>query len=379
MLSMLNDDRITALILLVCAITRVHESIAELNANTKVNANNKESEKVRYNDSLEHWKGRWMPSRPGEYTVPPKVFHKKSKIVESSQKDENEDNSLEHWKGRWMPSRPGEYTAPPKVFHKKSKIVESSRNDVNEEDSLEHWEGRWMPSRPGEYTAPPKIFHKSNETESVATGSGSRRVNAGLNDTCDDGLNNVEADWNRVSRSHVCFGRKIVPDLGIVAEYYCETIPKNYRVMHRCMSEAIDYVEDIPTFGTSRPIWPAYGEYEYLPAQRWLRSLEGAIVMLYHPCANTLEVERLKSLVRRCLRRHVISPNDHLHEERPLALLSWGCKLSMSWVDENAAKRFIRENALRGPEDHFEDGNYIHQLIEKAGQVSGDEDRHLCP
>ena len=36
---------------------------------------------------------------------------------------------------------------------------------------------------------------------------------------------------------------------------------------------------------------PKYGEYAYLPPQRWLHSLEhGAIVLLYHPCANSDQV-----------------------------------------------------------------------------------------
>lgn len=26
--------------------------------------------------------------------------------------------------------------------------------------------------------------------------------------------------------------------------------------------------------GTHRPLWPAYGEYVYVPKQRWLHSLE---------------------------------------------------------------------------------------------------------
>lgn len=38
--------------------------------------------------------------------------------------------------------------------------------------------------------------------------------------------------------------------------------------------------------------------------------------MLYHPCANPLEVERLKNLVNKCLWRHVITPYSYLDEER---------------------------------------------------------------
>jgi len=38
--------------------------------------------------------------------------------------------------------------------------------------------------------------------------------------------------------------------------------------------------------------------------------------MLYHPCANQLEVNRLRYLVVNCLRRHVITPLALLDEER---------------------------------------------------------------
>lgn len=43
---------------------------------------------------------------------------------------------------------------------------------------------------------------------------------------------------------------------------------------HYCMTQRLDYDEWIPTFGDHRPLWPVYGEYRYLPVQRWLHSLE---------------------------------------------------------------------------------------------------------
>lgn len=38
--------------------------------------------------------------------------------------------------------------------------------------------------------------------------------------------------------------------------------------------------------------------------------------MLYHPCANPLEVERLRNLINKCLWRHIITPYSYLDEER---------------------------------------------------------------
>ena len=42
----------------------------------------------------------------------------------------------------------------------------------------------------------------------------------------------------------------------------------------------------------------------------------GGVVMLYHPCANQLEVQKLKELVKGCLRRHIITPYNLLNEDR---------------------------------------------------------------
>lgn len=69
--------------------------------------------------------------------------------------------------------------------------------------------------------------------------------------------------------------------------------------------------------GTHRPLWAAYGEYTFLPIQRWIHNLEhGAVVMLYHPCANKNEVQYLKKVVKLCLYRHIITPYNLLSSER---------------------------------------------------------------
>ena len=65
-----------------------------------------------------------------------------------------------------------------------------------------------------------------------------------------------------------------------------------------------------------RPLWPVFGEYEFVPPQRWLHSIEhGAVVMLYHPCADFYEVKKLKNLVQSCTWKHVITPWNMLNEE----------------------------------------------------------------
>lgn len=102
--------------------------------------------------------------------------------------------------------------------------------------------------------------------------------------------------------------------------------------------------------GPYRPLPAIYGTYKYLPPQRYMRNLaEGAIVLLYHPCAYDGQVEELQNIVRGCLYRHLITPSLSLSVERPLAVLSWSHSLSMSVVDKKQVGQFIRKYAMKGP------------------------------
>ena len=74
--------------------------------------------------------------------------------------------------------------------------------------------------------------------------------------------------------------------------------------------------------------------------------------MLYHPCTHHTLVEKLRSLVKGCIRyvnlslnldilylltfprKHIISPSTLVSETRPLVLVGWGCRLAMGEVDE---------------------------------------------
>ncbi|XP_011501945.1 PREDICTED: uncharacterized protein LOC105365472 isoform X2 [Ceratosolen solmsi marchali] len=245
------------------------------------------------------------------------------------------------------------------------------------DDPYENWTGRWMPSRPGEPTPPPKVVSNKGKDEESHHDS---RVPMGVKSPdCDDGKTNLTVDWDHSVTSYTCYGQKINPDTEISPELYCDTIPKKYEAIHKCMYESIEYKDDIPTYGSHRPIWPTYGEYTYVPKQRWIHNLEhGAVVMLYHPCANSLEVERLKGVVKGCLRRHIITPYD-LDETKPLALVTWGCRLTMSHVNKELVIDFIKEHALHAPENRvYKDGDFDDQLIKKSDIVSDEEDSIIC-
>lgn len=97
--------------------------------------------------------------------------------------------------------------------------------------------------------------------------------------------------------------------------------------------------------GSHRPAWARYGEYKFLPKQRWLHNLEvniasiilkmfcylhyfstkynvfeffqhGSVVMLYHPCTHPVLVQRMRMVLKGCLFRHIITPYNLVPEDR---------------------------------------------------------------
>lgn len=64
---------------------------------------------------------------------------------------------------------------------------------------------------------------------------------------------------------------------------------------------------------------------------------------------------------------------------QPLALLVWGCRFTMSYVNPHLVTAFIREHALRGPEKIPRDGDYDEGLLNRAQTVSDLDDTRLCP
>ncbi|XP_011874122.1 PREDICTED: uncharacterized protein LOC105565485 [Vollenhovia emeryi] len=273
----------------------------------------------------------------------------------STEKRRNVEES-ENWHGRWTPDRPGD----PKPLH---------------------WSGRWMPDRPDDPKPPSKVLPKNQQYEYESVMEFPHEMYMGhVSPDCDDAKTNLSIDWDHTPAEYTCYGHNIEPSHIIRPRIYCENIPKMYKAAHKCMNQRIEYDDDIPLYGPHRPLWPVYGEYEFLPKQRWLHSLEhGAIVMLYHPCANPLEVERLKSLVKKCLWRHVITPYSYLDARRPLALLSWGCRLTMSYSDPTVVNYFIRKKAIHGPERNGNDGQFADGLLSRSNIVTDRVDSMLCP
>jgi len=53
-----------------------------------------------------------------------------------------------------------------------------------------------------------------------------------------------------------------------------------------------------------------------------------------------------------------------------LALVAWGCRLSFSILDEDAATRFIMEKGMHGPEGQYtKEGQFSFGLFKSALEV----------
>jgi hypothetical protein len=82
------------------------------------------------------------------------------------------------------------------------------------------------------------------------------------------------------------------------------------------------------------------------PPQRWVHSIEhGAAVFLYDPCANKTEIEALKNIARKCLRRHIITPYKNLPFGRLFAIVTFGCRLELGSSvisQQNQIKEYLK-------------------------------------
>lgn len=243
------------------------------------------------------------------------------------------------------------------------------------------WKGNWFPSAPGQSTEATTPAGPEGHTDQHG------RIQMGVeNADCDDAQRNLTMDFdpNDVVQSTVfmCLDNRheYRGDYNMEPLITLSNVPDAYVALHRCMDQPIEYEERIPTFGTHRPLWPRYGEYKYVPPQRWLHNSEhGAAIALYHPCANQQQIEEFKKIVKGCLFRHVISASDLTSRDRPFAVVTWHARLEFSVLERSVVEDFIRENALKGPEQTSRDGQYDHLLVEPAQVVSTVDDEVLCP
>ena len=211
-------------------------------------------------------------------------------------------------------------------------------------------------------------------------------VMMGVSDSrCDDGLTNLTRDWEDGSEPHVCpAGQRPLVVPPILGRVDCQRrLPDDLPLRHVCMNTSLSYLAGIPTYGHHRPLWPVYGSYRYLPPQRWLHSVEhGAVVLLHHPCVNSDLLHQLRSIVQRCIFKHVVTPSWRVQPSRPLVLVAHGCMFQMSRVSTELVVAFIRRRALAGKEGHLaKQGQFRDQLVRESRPPAGSDvnDTVLCP
>uniref|UniRef100_A0A2S2N9C5 Tumor protein p53-inducible protein 13 n=1 Tax=Schizaphis graminum TaxID=13262 RepID=A0A2S2N9C5_SCHGA len=252
-------------------------------------------------------------------------------------------------------------------------------------DKHNKWLGRYLPDRSnGENYGSISRIITENEDFAVYSAPKQKKNmmtmgSMDINSTCDDGKTNLTRDWDGSFYNYTCMLKDFLPVSDIQPLLDRDLVPKYYVANHVCMKESISYNHDIPSFGSHRPAWARYGEYKFLPKQRWLHNLEhGSVVMLYHPCTHPVLVQRMRTVLKSCLFRHIITPYNLVPEDRPIVLVTWGNRLYMNDVDTKLATDYIKKYANHAKETTARDGQYDHLLIEAAELISPD-DINICP
>lgn len=139
---------------------------------------------------------------------------------------------------------------------------------------------------------------------------------------------------------------------------------------HVSLPTPIEYEDIPPANGSHRGEWARWGEYEYLPPQRWVHNLEhGGIAFLYHPCADAELVDELREFARSRPEdaggdfRWVMTPFPEL--PTAVAAVSWNWTYEAECVDRADMDQFTANHYRRAPEDVRGDGAFDDRWIGK--------------
>ncbi|CAG2113541.1 unnamed protein product [Medioppia subpectinata] len=121
-----------------------------------------------------------------------------------------------------------------------------------------------------------KVLIKSNEIASELKDA-KHGIKMGQQiDGCDDAVNNLDRDWDGSPVNYTCYNPQlplpVLPHIKSIET--CDPIPDGYYPQHHCIAEQIVYNETLTTYGDHRPLWPVFGEYKFVPKQRWLHNIE---------------------------------------------------------------------------------------------------------
>eukprot|EP00928_Gymnodinium_smaydae_P072024 TRINITY_DN55462_c0_g1_i1.p1 TRINITY_DN55462_c0_g1~~TRINITY_DN55462_c0_g1_i1.p1 ORF type:complete len:495 (+),score=59.31 TRINITY_DN55462_c0_g1_i1:150-1487(+) len=167
---------------------------------------------------------------------------------------------------------------------------------------------------------------------------------------------------------------------------------------HVCVQRPIFY-EDMntentvtpPMVGRHRERWPKWGEYEYLPPQRWLHGIEhGGFAFLYNHCLPPEDLCSIRRFIQKWKYRlergdlqhskfrgadrgmgrnsgpaefrFILTPFKDL--QRALAVVSWGEMYMSKGFNEAALDEFITENYRKAWEDYQSPGKYNYTWVD---------------
>ena len=140
------------------------------------------------------------------------------------------------------------------------------------------------------------------------------------------------------------------------------TLP-NRGATHIPEGEDITYEETPPASGPHRGAWAKWGEYAYLPPQRWVHNLEhGGIVFLYHPCADPALVDELRAFAKSRPAdaagefRWILTPYPGL--PTAVAAVAWQQRYEAECVDPAEMDLFTANAYRQAPEDVASDGTF---------------------
>lgn len=131
------------------------------------------------------------------------------------------------------------------------------------------------------------------------------------------------------------------------------------------------YDENPPSSGPHRPMWGRWGEYEYMPPQRYIHNLEhGGIAILYHPCVEKDLIDSLRTLA--CSRtdddggefRWILTPYVDLPTN--IAIVAWEWTYLNDCFDWHSINNFIDDHYRNAPEDFYYNGTYDTLYIGKC-------------
>lgn len=131
------------------------------------------------------------------------------------------------------------------------------------------------------------------------------------------------------------------------------------------------YDESPPSSGPHRSMWGRWGEYEYMPPQRYIHNLEhGGIAILYHPCVEKEIIDSLRTLA--CSRpdddggkfRWVLTPYVNLPSN--ISVVAWEWTYLNDCFDAISINEFIDEHYRNAPEDFYYNGSYDTLYIGKC-------------